>query len=232
MQYPGGKNQSGTFQKLINIIPPHSIYLELFAGSAAIYNNIDTCSLSILMDIDPIVCANLSKIVRPGAIIINHDAISFLKCSVDLITFLHDIGHCVFMYLDPPYPFSVRKSVDPIYKYEMSDPQHVELLKLISHVKFNFAISSYQNELYDSHLSGCNIIDFNNATRQGIARERVYFNYELPDKLHDYSFIGNDFRERAKFKMQRDHMVSKINRMPALLRNSILDNLNLKNFCV
>lgn len=36
MKYPGGKNAAGTFQKIINIIPPHKTYIELFLGSGAI----------------------------------------------------------------------------------------------------------------------------------------------------------------------------------------------------
>jgi len=36
MIYPGGKNLAGTYQRIINQIPPHSFYCEPFCGSAAI----------------------------------------------------------------------------------------------------------------------------------------------------------------------------------------------------
>ena len=39
MTYSGGKNGNGTFQTIINEIPRCDVYFELFAGSAAVYNN-------------------------------------------------------------------------------------------------------------------------------------------------------------------------------------------------
>jgi DNA adenine methylase len=50
-QYQGGKNGSGTYQQIINLIPPHSLYFEGFAGSAAIYFNKCRSRTSILCDI-------------------------------------------------------------------------------------------------------------------------------------------------------------------------------------
>jgi site-specific DNA-adenine methylase len=36
MKYPGGKNSDGTYQFIINHIPPHETYIEGFLGSGAI----------------------------------------------------------------------------------------------------------------------------------------------------------------------------------------------------
>jgi hypothetical protein len=36
MTYPGGKNGTGTFQKIINQMPPHDVYIEAFLGSGAV----------------------------------------------------------------------------------------------------------------------------------------------------------------------------------------------------
>src|SRR4029077_20992344 len=35
--YNGGKNGNGTYQQIINLIPPHKIYIEPFVGSGGIY---------------------------------------------------------------------------------------------------------------------------------------------------------------------------------------------------
>ena len=35
MTYPGGKNGSGTWQRIISHIPAHRVLVELFGGSAA-----------------------------------------------------------------------------------------------------------------------------------------------------------------------------------------------------
>jgi DNA adenine methylase len=227
MRYHGGKNQSGTFQRIINIIPVHDIYIELFAGSAAIYNNIDGCSLSILIDINPKTCENLRNNALPGAIIKNIDALQFLQCSVDLINFLHDTTRGVFIYCDPPYPFSVRRSTADIYKFEMRDPQHVTLLKLLQRLNCYVTLSSYKNKLYDDNLKSWNFFQFYNQTRVGKALECVYYNFELSGKLHDYSYIGNDFRQRAAFKIASENFISKFKNMPVVLQNSIIDKLNL-----
>ena len=34
--YPGGKSGSGVYQQLINLMPPHKIYIEAFLGGGAI----------------------------------------------------------------------------------------------------------------------------------------------------------------------------------------------------
>ena len=39
MRYPGGKNNSGSYQQIISEIPLCDIYIELFAGSAAVWRN-------------------------------------------------------------------------------------------------------------------------------------------------------------------------------------------------
>jgi DNA adenine methylase len=33
MRYVGGKNHAGTYQRIINLIPPHRVYIEACAGS-------------------------------------------------------------------------------------------------------------------------------------------------------------------------------------------------------
>jgi len=38
MKYPGGKNSAGTYQRIINQIPPHNVYIEPFAESAAVFD--------------------------------------------------------------------------------------------------------------------------------------------------------------------------------------------------
>lgn len=36
MPYLGGKSQAGTYQRIINLIPPHDVYIEPFLGGGAI----------------------------------------------------------------------------------------------------------------------------------------------------------------------------------------------------
>ena len=85
--------------------------------------------------------------------------------------------------------------------------------------------SHYPTPLYDEMLAGWHTHDFYSTTRQGQALERIYYNYELTGQLHDYSFIGEDFRQRERKTRIVNNMVKKIDRLEPDLRNRILDKL-------
>lgn len=53
VSYPGGKNGAGVFQMIINHMPPHRVYLEPFAGGAAVLRLKRPAALSIAADRDP-----------------------------------------------------------------------------------------------------------------------------------------------------------------------------------
>jgi len=59
----------------------------------------------------------------------------------------------VFMYLDPPYLLETRKN-KKVYRFEFTDNDHEELLKLITNSKAKIIISGYENKLYREYLSG------------------------------------------------------------------------------
>lgn len=62
-----------------------------------------------------------------------------------------DSSDTVF-YIDPPYPHSTRKENND-YKHEMSDSQHDVLIDLLMTIKGNYALSTYQNPLYERLLT-------------------------------------------------------------------------------
>jgi DNA adenine methylase len=51
--YPGGKGGQGVFQSLINLMPPHDVYIEPFLGSGAVMRNKRPARLNIGLDLDP-----------------------------------------------------------------------------------------------------------------------------------------------------------------------------------
>jgi len=53
MQYPGGKNGSGVYQKIINQMPPHKIYVEPFLGGGAVMRYKRPAGTNIGIDKDP-----------------------------------------------------------------------------------------------------------------------------------------------------------------------------------
>jgi len=61
VNYPGGKNKPGVFHQIINLIPPHEVYIELFAGSAAVLRMKRLAPESYAIDIDRDAIAPLSE---------------------------------------------------------------------------------------------------------------------------------------------------------------------------
>lgn len=82
----------------------------------------------------------------------------------------------VFMYIDPPYLHSTRKNY--LYKYEMEDKEHEELLKVLLNHPGKILISGYDNEMYNSYLSGWRKAKRNTQAENGLKRvETLWMNY-------------------------------------------------------
>ena len=65
MSYPGGKNGSGVHQRIINLIPPHRVYIEGCVGSGAILRTKRPASASYAIDLDPAAIGTLAEGVLP-----------------------------------------------------------------------------------------------------------------------------------------------------------------------
>jgi hypothetical protein len=52
MGYPGGKNGSGVFQRIISLMPPHRVYIEPFLGGGAIWRAKRPAELNIGIELD------------------------------------------------------------------------------------------------------------------------------------------------------------------------------------
>ncbi len=83
------------------------------------------------------------------------------------------------LYLDPPYPLKIRS--DNMYKHEMVDEQHEELLRVVLKSKSNVILSSYDNELYNDTLKGWYTSEKQTIAQAGVTRmEKIYMNYQPP----------------------------------------------------
>lgn len=84
----------------------------------------------------------------------------------------------VFMYIDPPYLHGTRKNY--LYKYEMEDYEHEELLKVLVKHPGKILLSGYGNEMYSDYLSGWKKVHKSTNAEFGLARtETLWMNYEV-----------------------------------------------------
>ncbi|MDE7440052.1 MAG: DNA adenine methylase [Clostridia bacterium] len=81
------------------------------------------------------------------------------------------------IYLDPPYLQRLRKR--NMYKFEMTDKEHVELLALIKNSNSKICLSAYDNELYNEALKGWFTAEKKTTAQMGkIRTEKLYMNYQ------------------------------------------------------
>ena len=84
-----------------------------------------------------------------------------------------------FCYCDPPYLAETRRG--NLYRYEMSDDDHRELLALCLDWKGLLAISGYDNALYNETLAGWRKVEVKVVSSLGAHSERVevlWMNYD------------------------------------------------------
>ncbi len=222
MAYPGGKNGAGVFQKIINQMPPHDVYIEPFLGGGAVMDAKRPALRNIGIDIDSDVIEG-----RHGDTItaINADAISFLP---ELVREVSKDGARVLVYADPPYLGSARVSARPIYQHEMlSEEEHLEFLSMVKSLGCMVMVSGYESELYARELEGWRSVTFQAMTRGGFpATEWLWMNFPEPFELHDYRYLGENFRERERIKRQQARWRNRLEKMPALERYAILQAVN------
>lgn len=85
----------------------------------------------------------------------------------------------VFIYLDPPYVINTRSG--RIYKYEMTDKDHKELLEIIKQHPGPVLLSGYDNEIYNKILEGWHK-EYKRANCEGGQKrtEVLWMNYDPP----------------------------------------------------
>jgi hypothetical protein len=60
-------------------------------------------------------------------------------------------------------------------------------------------------------------------TRGGtLATEYLWMNYPEPDSLHDYSYLGDNYRERERIKRKKTRWVNRLKKLDRLERKAIL----------
>jgi hypothetical protein len=245
MGYPGGKSGSGVYQTIINLMPPHEVYIEPFLGGGAVMRLKRPARLNIGVDL--VASAKLPRWPEGGSsLAAGGEGSSFLEAppvlaraaenarsgdgssrfefrQADGIGFLRSYLFTgdELVYCDPPYLASTR-SGGRLYEHEMTDAQHRELLAVVRRLPCAVMISGYWSGLYARALRGWNRTSFQAMTRGGVATEWLWFNFPRPEALHDYRYLGANFRERERIKRKKARWTARLGRMPALERQALL----------
>ncbi|MBU1746187.1 MAG: DNA adenine methylase [Chloroflexi bacterium] len=217
MGYPGGKAGAGVYQTIINQFPPHRIYVEPFVGGGAILQAKRPARCSIVIDADAHVAHAISgdTITIPNLTAIHGDGIAWLASNA--------LSDDTLVYLDPPYLLSTRRQQRQIYRCELTRKDHERLLSIIVKLDCMVAISGYWSQLYEDELHGWRSITFTTQTRGGSpATEWLWMNYPEPVALHDYSYLGSNFRERERIKRKIARWRKRLQGMDVLERRALL----------
>jgi len=221
MTYTGGKNGSGVYQIIINQMPPHRIYVEAFLGSGAILRNKRPAPIAnIGIDRDDDVIKNFYPRDIPGLELRCVDALEWMTDDIRGVLRNPD----TLLYLDPPYLMETRSSQQRYYRWEMTRIDHVRLLDIIRFLPCLVMLSGYYSDLYVNGLAGWRSLQYPSRTRGGkIATEWLWMNYPEPFELHDYHYLGKNFRERERIKRKKARWLDKLQCMSLLERYAILD---------
>jgi hypothetical protein len=241
--YPGGKNGSGVYQRIINWIPPHESYLEPFLGGGGIMKAKKSAKWNVGADIDYEVIKKWSnphhvqeqhggwlQIPIPG----KKETMNIVyDCAITVINRYKNSWNVnqkdLFIFCDPPYIMETRSSPGRIYKYEYTAEQHVDLLKLLVSLKCMVMITGYQHPIYDDALSSWRRKDYKTPTRGGLKDESCWMNYPEPTELHDYQYLGNTFKKREQIKLKQERWIKRLKKMPILERRAMIERLNYES---
>jgi len=198
------------------MMPPHAVYIEAFLGGGAVLRNKLPAVKSIGIDLDPSVARSWARTEFKNVEIITADTIDFLSS----FQFAGD----ELLYCDPPYlPETRRKR--RIYRCEYDRTQHERLLALLMRLPCRIMISGYRSDLYETMLSRWRDVDFAGDSHVGPRIETVWMNFDPPETLHDYRYIGSTFRERESIRRRREAISRRIDGLDIVERNAFLKHL-------
>lgn len=115
-----------------------------------------------------------------GVLVDNDEAIKVMRA--------HD-GPETLHYVDPPYVLSTRvREGSKVYRHEMNDAQHVELLRALRELEGMVIVSGYLSDLYSLELEGWHVNSTEarasafRGTKKAI--EVIWMNQSCFDRLH------------------------------------------------
>jgi DNA adenine methylase len=214
MRYPGGKFRC--FQKLINLIPPHRVYIETHLGGGAVIRHKTPAEVNIGIDRDPTVLSAFDGFGR---------GYQFHAVSAEEFLTRYEFKGDELVYADPPYWPGSRRSSRPLYRHTYSEIEHVRLLQLLKALPCAVMVSGYDNPTYSSALSEWSKHTFIGTSHTGRRQEVVWINYN-PGLVHETTFLGATFRDRQTIKRKRLRWTARFSREPLEVRQAVISDLS------
>ena len=205
MHYRGGKGRA--YREIINLMPPHDRYVETHLGAGAVLRHKRSAASAIGIDIDPAVIAKWRTMDCRNLTILLGDAHEIVPAL--------GLGPGDLVYCDPPYHPATRRS-ERYYRHDYTDSDHRRLLDMLNGLACPVVLSGYGNPLYESELSHWSRTDYTAMTHRGTVVETAWTNFAPRPPLHDYSYVGGDFRAREKFRRRADGLARRILRADPL----------------
>lgn len=215
MNYPGGKGKC--YQRLINLMPPHTTYIETHLGGGAVLRHKLPAQHNIGIDADALVIEQWRRLHPDLCTLVHGDAVSFLEN--------YPFTGEELVYADPPYLPSVRRRAK-IYRHEYSDSDHERLLEVLTALPCKVMLSGYDSLKYRKHLAGWRMVTFPAKTHVDVRTECVWMNFAPATALHDGAHLGNSFRERQTIKRRHERTLERFERMDPVERHHLLQLLN------
>lgn len=202
MRYPGGKGK--TYQHIINLMPPHDVYIETHLGGGAVIRHKKPAQKNIGIDADPSVIASWEQSPNIKIDMVHARAEDFLA--------KYDFTGRELLYVDPPY-FPETRCRAKVYRCDYEVEDHINLLHLLRSLPCMVLISGYDNVLYNETLNGWSKRTFQAKTHVDVRVETLWFNYEAPRLLHDSRYLGANFRQRQDSKRRLERLKEKVGAM-------------------
>lgn len=221
MTFPGGKAGAGVYQAIINQMPPHNLYIEPFVGGGAVLLHKRPARESYIFDLDDESLTAISDEARRRRIPVT---LAQQSCGVAYLERCGWNDSQTLVYCDPPYVMRTRTK-QRIYAHEMTDADHMRLLAAVKRLDCLVLLSGYDNLLYRAELADWRLVTFTGQTRGGPREECLWCNFPEPQALHDYRYVGENFRERERIAKKVARAQRNFAALPVLERRAILSAL-------
>jgi DNA adenine methylase len=222
--YTGQKTASGIIEFLLNATPKANVYVEFFCGSAVFSNKISELSPNS----EQLLCDKNNEVRQFIAPILSYNFQNCCYSQLDLSKLL-DGTKKIFIYADPPYLFSSRRSGRKYYKFEMSDDDHMHFLSYVQSLSafgIQIMISHPKCSLYDKILKGWHTKEIKCSSRRGTYFECIYTNYDPSQiDLLTYDFLGDGFVDRQRINRSISNILRKIENLPLQHRTKLLADI-------